>query len=80
MKLLLQLNNLIKCFDKINENIGVNRAPVQIRHSGRAGDSGHDIFEKYNLITRRNKINKTERPRGFGSDSPIRSSQARGSL
>ena len=53
MKPLPQLNKLIKCFDKINENVGVNRAPVQIRHSGRAGDSGRDIFEKENLITRK---------------------------
>ena len=30
----------MKCFDKINENVGVNRAPVRIRHSGRSGDSG----------------------------------------
>ena len=44
-KPLLQLNKLIKCFDKINENVGVNRAPVRIRHSGRAGDLGRDIFE-----------------------------------
>ena len=35
-----------KCFDKINENVGVNQAPVWIRHLGRAGDSGRDIFEK----------------------------------
>ena len=42
-----QLNELNKkkCFDKINENVGVNRAPVRIRHSGRAGDSGRDTFE-----------------------------------
>ena len=39
-----------KCFDKINENVRVNRAPVQIRHSGQDKDSGHDIFEKENLI------------------------------
>ena len=45
MKPFPQLNKLIKCFDKINENVGVNRAPVEIRHSGRAGDSGRDIFE-----------------------------------
>ena len=46
MKPLPQLNKLIKCFDKINENVGVNRAPVRIRHSGRARDSGRVIFEK----------------------------------
>ena len=78
MKPLTQLNKLIKCFDKINENIGVNRAPARIRYSGRAGDSGRNIFEKENLITQKNKRNKTKRPRGFGSDLPIRSGQARG--
>ena len=35
---------IIKCFDKINENVGVNRAPVRICHSGQAEDSGRDIF------------------------------------
>ena len=44
-------NDIIKCFDKINENVGVNRAPVPIRHSGQAGDSGRNTFEKENLIT-----------------------------
>ena len=63
MKPLPQLNKLIKCFDKINENVGVNRAPVRIRHSGRAKDSGRAIFEKENLITWKNKRNKIERPR-----------------
>ena len=43
-KPLSQLNKLIKCFDKINENVGVNRAPVRIRHLGRARDSGCDNF------------------------------------
>ena len=38
-------NDIIKCFDKINENVGVNRAPVRIRHSG------CDTFENENLIT-----------------------------
>ena len=38
------INDIIKCFDKVNENVGVNQAPVQILHSGRAGDSGRDIF------------------------------------
>ena len=80
MKPFPQLNKLIKCFDKINENVGVNRAPVQIHHSGRAKDSGRDILEKENLITRKNKRIKIERPRGFGSDSPIGSGRARGSL
>ena len=63
MKPLPQLNKLIKCFDKINENVGVNRAPVQISHLGRAGDSGRDIFKKENLITRKNKRNKPGIPR-----------------
>ena len=80
MKPLPQLNKLIKCFDKINKNVRVNRDLVWIRHSGRAGDSGRDIFEIENLITRKNKRNKTEHPRGFGSDSPIGSGRARGSL
>ena len=30
------------------KNIGVNRAPVQIHHSGWAGDSGRYTFEKKN--------------------------------
>ena len=55
MKPFLQLNKLKKCFDKINENVGVNRAPVQIRHLGRAGDSGRDTFENENLIKRQLK-------------------------
>ena len=46
-------NESIKCFDKINENVGINRVPIRIRHSGRAGNSGHDIFEIENLITRK---------------------------
>ena len=57
-------NDIIKCFDKINEKIGVNRAPVRIRHSGRARDSGSDIFEKENLITQKIKRNKRASP-GF---------------
>ena len=28
----LKQNDIIKCFDKINENVGVNRAPVRICH------------------------------------------------
>ena len=44
--------------DKINENVGVNRAPVRIWPSGQSGDSGRDTFEKENLITRKIKINK----------------------
>ena len=66
-------------FDKINENVGVNRAPVRIRHSGRVGDSGRDIFEKENLITRKIKEINRASP-GFGLDSPIGADRARGSL
>ena len=54
---LSQRNGIIKCFDKINENVEVNRAPVRIRHLSRAGDSGRDTFEKENLITRKKKKN-----------------------
>ena len=79
MKLFPQLNKLIKCFDKINENVGVNRAPVRIRHSGRAEDSGCDTFENKILITRKIKeINRASR--GFGSDSSFWSNRAWGSL
>ena len=39
--------------------VGVNWAPIRIRHLGRVGDSGHDIFEKENL----NKKNLTSVPR-----------------
>ena len=75
MKPLPQLNKLIKHFNKINKNIGVNRVPVRIRHSGRAKDSGRDTFEKENLI--KCKIKElNERPRSFGSDSPIGSDRA----
>ena len=74
-----QLNKLIKRFDKINKNVGVNRAPVRTRHSGRAGDSGRDTFEKENLI--KCKIKELNgRPRSFGSDPPFGSGQARGLL
>ena len=41
-----------KCFHLI-KNVGVNRAPVRIRLSGRVGDSGHDTFEN-------EKFNKTK--------------------
>ena len=63
-----QLNELIKkCFDKINENVGVNRAPVRIRHSGRAGDSGRDTFENKNLTIRKIKeINRASPGFRFG--------------
>ena len=46
LKPLPQLNKLNKRFNKINENVGVNRASVRIRHSGRARVSGRDNFEK----------------------------------
>ena len=43
MKPLPQLNKLIKCFDKINENVGVNRAlvPDPPFGSGRGFGSRH---------------------------------------
>ena len=50
LKPLPQLNKLNKRVNKINENVGVNRAPVWIRPSGRAGVSGRDNFVKENLI------------------------------
>ena len=40
--------NQTKCFEKIMENVGVNRASVRIRLSGRVGDSGRDTFENEN--------------------------------
>ena len=80
LKPLLKQNDVIKCFDKINENVGVNRAPVRIRHSSRAGDSGRDIFGKENLITRKIKKEINRVSPGFGLDSPFGSDQARGSL
>ena len=46
----LRINNIKKCFDKIIENVGVNRAPVRICPSSRAGDSSRDTFEKENVI------------------------------
>ena len=79
MKPFPQLNKLIKCFDKINENVGVNRASVRIRHSGRLGDSVRDTFENKNLITRKIKEINRASP-GFGSDSPFGSDRAWGSL
>ena len=79
MKTLPQRNDIMKCFDKINENVGVNRASVRIRHSGRAENSGRDTFEKENLIKRKIK-ELNGRLRGFGSDPPIGSGQARGLL
>ena len=50
LKSLPQLNKLNKRFNKINENVGVNRAPVRIRPLGRAGVLGRDNFEKEKLI------------------------------
>ena len=79
MKQFPQLNKLIKFFDKINKNVGVNRAPVRIRHSGRAGDSGRDTFENENLITWKIKEINRASP-GFGSDSPFGLDRARGLL
>ena len=40
-----------KCF-RLIKIVGVNRAPVRIRLSGRVGDSGRDTFENKNLIKR----------------------------
>ena len=40
--------NQTKCFEKIMENVGVNRAPVRIHLLGRVGDSGRDTFENEN--------------------------------
>ena len=51
-------------FDKINENVGVNRAPVRICSSGRARDSGRDTIEKENINKMRIKIIKRASP-GF---------------
>ena len=67
----LKQNDINKCFDKINENIRVNRASVWTRPSGQARDSGRDTFEKENEI--KCKIKELNgRPRGFCSDSPNR--------
>ena len=74
----LKRNDINKCFDKINENVGVNRAPVLTLPSGQARDSGRDTFEKENLI--KCKIKELNgRRRGFGSDSPTRLGRAQGS-
>ena len=71
----LERNDINKCFDKINENVGVNQAPVWTRPSGRAGDLGHDTFEKENLI--KCKIKELNRRlEGFGLDSPTGSNRA----
>ena len=61
---LLHRNDIIKCFVKINENVGVNWAMVRTHYSSPAGDSGREIFEKENLITRKIKRNKRASP-GF---------------
>ena len=52
---LLKTKNLIrqnKCFEKIIENVGANRALAWIRQPGQVGDSGRDTFENKNLIKR----------------------------
>ena len=70
-----KINKLIKRFNKINKNIGVNRARVRISHSGRARDSSRDTFEEEKLI--KCKIKELNgHPRGFGSDSSIGSGRA----
>ena len=53
-RLIKKVQNRTTCFGKIIENVGVNRAPIRIRLSGRVGDSGRDTFENKNLI-RQNK-------------------------
>ena len=52
MKPLPQLNKLIKCFNKINKNVGVNRIPVRTRQSGRArlGGGGGGGGGRYTLV------------------------------
>ena len=40
-------------FFRLIKNVGVNRAPVRIRLSGRVGDLGRDTFEN-------EKFNKTK--------------------
>ena len=42
-----------KCF-RLIKNVGINRAQVRIRLSGRVGDSGRDTFEN-------EKFNKTKK-------------------
>ena len=74
----LKRNDINKCFDKINENVGVNRAPVRNCPSSLTGDLGRDTFEKENLI--KWKIKELNgRPRGFGLDPPTGSGRSRGS-
>ena len=73
----LKRNDINKCFDKINEKVEVNQAPVWTHPSGRAGDSGCDTFEKENLIKCKIKELKG-RLRGFGSDPPNRVGSGRG--
>ena len=45
---MIKRNDINKCFDKINENVGVNWAPVGIYHSGWARVLGSNIFGKEN--------------------------------
>ena len=52
------------------KTVGVNRAPVRIRHLGWAEDSGRDIFEKENLNKMVKKKDFNEHL-GIGSDPPI---------
>ena len=42
------------------KTVEVNRAPVQIRSSGRAGDSGHDTFTKKKKNKQTNKQMKNK--------------------
>ena len=50
------------------KTVRVNRAPIQIRHLGRGGDSGHDTFEKKNPVLH---LVVSQHP-GSGSESPFR--------
>ena len=56
------------------KKVGVNKALVQICHSGRGEDSSHDTFEKkngcYTLVVSKHL--------GFGSDPLISSDRKRG--
>ena len=48
----LKQNDINKCFDKINKNVGVSRASVRTRPSGRAGDSGRNTLKKKRELNR----------------------------
>ena len=72
LKPLPQLNKLNKRFNKINENVGVNRAPIRIRPLGRAKVSGSDNFEKRKINKMKNKrINRASPGFRFGSANRV---------